>query len=34
MADQTKSVEELLVESGDNYTEIYDAIINIPLKDN
>ena len=34
MTDQTKSVKELLVESGDNYTDIYDAIINMPLKDN
>jgi len=34
MSDDTKSVEQLLVEAGDNYTEIYNAIVSMPLKEN
>jgi hypothetical protein len=34
MTEETKSVEQLLLEAGDNYTQVYNAIVAMPLKDN
>jgi hypothetical protein len=32
MTEETKSVEQLLAESGDSYMQWYDGIIAMPLK--